>query len=204
MAEPQAHQNNFILQAVVFLETFFLVLLVVPSACFLFRVSDTLTREGSLFRSANYVLGAWNIAFTAGDLYMCQGISNVTAFKLLMYGLGLLITCTISQCFLQGRGIRKIANILSVWNFLVFVQIFMFSFVAFLPQMIVTPILPSVILFVRYLLVIISILIHYKFVQSYSYDPYCTMCLLNTAETASFLFLLYILIVLASLLEFVF
>ena len=200
--ESQIHQKSLLL-LVVFFETFFLIILVVPSAYFIFRVSDTLTREGSLLRSANYVLGAWNVAIIAGD--MCQGMSNATAFKILMCGLGLLVTCMTSLCCFRGKDVSRVANILFIWNFLVFAQNMLFSFVAFLPQMIITPFHTSVILFSRYLVVIISTFTHYKFVHSLnSHDPNCKLCLLIAAEIASSIFPLYILMVIVSLFEIVF
>jgi len=200
--ESQILQNSFLL-LVVFSETFFLILLAVPSACFFCRVSNTLTREGSLLRSANYVIGAWNVAIIAGD--MCQGMSNAIAFKILMCGLGLLVTCMASRCFFRGKDIRRVANILSIWNILVFAQNMLFSFVAFLPQMIITPFHTSVILFSRYLVVITSTFTHYKLVHSLnSHDPNCKLCLLIAAEIASSIFPLYILIVIVSLFEIVF
>ena len=201
MLESQIHQNSFLL-LVVFLETFFFILFVVSSTCFFFRVSNTLTREGSLLRSANYVLGAWNVAIIAGD--MCQGISNAIAFKISMCGLGLLVTCMTSRCFFQGKGVRRVANILSIWNILVFAQNMLFSFVAFLPQMIITPFHTSSILFSRNLVVITSSCTHYKFVHSLnSHDPNCKCCLLIAAEIASSVFPLYILMVIVSLFEIV-
>ena len=153
-------------------------------------------------RSANYVLGAWNVAIIAGD--MCQGISNAIAFKISMCGLGLLVTCMTSRCFFQGKGVRRVANILSIWNILVFAQNMLFSFVAFLPQMIITPFHTSSILFSRNLVVITSSCTHYKFVHSLnSHDPNCKCCLLIAAEIASSVFPLYILMVIVSLFEIV-
>ena len=61
------------------------------------------------------------------------------------------------------------------------------SFVAFLPQMIITPFHTSSILFSRYLVVITSSFTHYKFVNSR--DPNCKRCLLSAAEIASSVFI---------------
>ena len=126
--------------------------------------------EGSLLRSMNCVVGAWNTVIIAGEL--CVLMLNreiVIAFKLLTCGILFLITCLVS-CFFQTDSIvKRIASILSVWNFLVFAQYMMFSLVAFLPQMIA---LSSVVnaVFLIYLPVILSILTHYVFVHYLSSD----------------------------------
>jgi len=110
-------------------------------------------------------------------------MSNAIAFKILMCGLGLLVTYMTSRCFFQGKGVRRVVNILSIWNILVFAQNMLFSFVAFLPQMIITPFHTSGILFFRNLVVITSTFTHYKFVNSH--DPNCKRCLLSAAKIAS-------------------
>ena len=68
-----------------------------------------------------------------------------------------------SHCFFRGKGVRRVANILSIWNILVFAQNMLFSFVVFLPQTIITHstqavyCFPGIILSLQALLHIISL-----------------------------------------------
>ena len=160
--------------------------------------------EGSLLRSTNCVIGAWNTIIIAGEL--CELMLNteiVIAFKLLTCGILFLITCLVSSFFQTDSIVKRIASILSVWNLLVFAQYMMFSLVAFLPQMIVLSSVVNAVVPI-FLPVIVSILTHYVFVHYLSsYGLHCK-CLLVIAEIFLSVFPLYLLLIFVSLLDIAF
>ena len=179
----------------------------VPLICIFLKVSHVFMKEGSLLRSMNFVVGAWNTVIIAGEL--CELMLNreiVITIKLLTCGF-LFLTTYIVSCFFQTDStFKRIANILSVWNFLVFAQYMIFSLVAFLPPMVVlSTFFPAVnVVFIVYLPVIVSILTHYTFVPYLSsYDPHCK-CLLIIAEILLSVFPLYLLLIIVSLLDIAF
>lgn len=161
--------------------------------------------EGSLLRSTNCVIGAWNTVIIAGEL--CELMLNreiVIAFKLLTCGILFLITRLVS-CFFQTDSIvKRIGTILSVWNFLVFVQYMMFSLVVFLPQMVVISLVVNAVFLIQLPVIASCILTHYVFVHYLSsYDP-DHKCLLVIAEIFLSVFPLYLLLILVSLLDIAF
>ena len=201
LSEQQTHQRKFQWFFLIVFETCIFVLSI-PLLCIFLKISHVLMEEGTLLRSTNCVIGAWNTVIIAGELCELMLNTEITiAFKLLTCGILFLITCLVSSFFQTDSIVKRIASILSVWNLLVFAQYMMFSLVAFLPQMIVLSSVVNAVVLI-FLPVIVSILTHYVLYVHYlsSYVPH-HKCLLVISEIFLSVFPLHLLLILVSLLD---